>query len=231
MSPMATECRREGPRHQSGGDRLYLQPHRNAQPQRLVAGGYWTHVGPGGWYLDAVLQGTWYGGSARTQFARLDTNGTGFISSLEGGYPFALPQFGPGFVIEPQGQILWQKVAFAHAYDGLGDVGLGETTGTERAHRAEGQMDDRDRRSGLAALSQGQSLGGLGGAGEHCLFGNEHRAALGARHALEFGGGLTAQINANLSLFANADYEFAVGNTQNNWRSSVQGSLGARYTW
>ena len=24
------------------------------------AGGYWTHVGPGGWYLDAVLQGTWY---------------------------------------------------------------------------------------------------------------------------------------------------------------------------
>ena len=25
------------------------------------AGGcYWTHTGPGGWYLDAVLQGTWY---------------------------------------------------------------------------------------------------------------------------------------------------------------------------
>jgi T5SS/PEP-CTERM-associated repeat protein/autotransporter-associated beta strand protein len=24
------------------------------------AGGYWTHVGPGGWYLDAMLQGTWY---------------------------------------------------------------------------------------------------------------------------------------------------------------------------
>ena len=53
------------------------------------AGGYWTHVGPGGWYLDAVLQGTWYGGSASTQFARLNTDGTGFIASLEGGYPFA----------------------------------------------------------------------------------------------------------------------------------------------
>ena len=36
-------------------------------------GGYWTHVGPGGWYLDAVLQGTWYYGSASTQFARLNT--------------------------------------------------------------------------------------------------------------------------------------------------------------
>ena len=51
------------------------------------AGGYWTHTGPGGWYLDAVLQGTWYGGSASTQFARLNTDGTGFIASLEGGHP------------------------------------------------------------------------------------------------------------------------------------------------
>ena len=74
------------------------------------AGGYWTHVGPGGWYLDAVLQGTWYYGSASTQFAKLNTDGTGFIGSLEGGYPFSWPQLGPGFVIEPQGQILWQKV-------------------------------------------------------------------------------------------------------------------------
>jgi outer membrane autotransporter protein len=78
------------------------------------AGGYWTHVGPGGWYLDAVLQGTWYYGSASTQFARLNTDGTGFIASLEGGYSFAWPQLGPGFVIQPQGQILWQKVSFRH---------------------------------------------------------------------------------------------------------------------
>ena len=32
-------------------------------------GGYWTHYGPGGWYLDAVLQGTYYDGNAMTQFA------------------------------------------------------------------------------------------------------------------------------------------------------------------
>ena len=59
------------------------------------AGGYWTHVGPGGWYLDTALQGTCYSGSASTQFARLNTDGRGFIASLEGGYPFAWPQFGP----------------------------------------------------------------------------------------------------------------------------------------
>ena len=92
----------------------------------ISAGGYWTHVGPGGWYLDAVLQGTWYSGSATTQFASLTTDGTGFIASLEGGAPFSWPQswpqLGPGFVIEPQGQILWQRVRFQDKNDGLGDL-------------------------------------------------------------------------------------------------------------
>jgi outer membrane autotransporter protein len=64
------------------------------------AGGYWTHYGPSGWYLDAVLQGTYYNGNAATQFANLPINGAGFISSLEGGYPIPLP-LGPRFVLEP----------------------------------------------------------------------------------------------------------------------------------
>ena len=65
-------------------------PHRVDEPlNSWSAGGYWTHTGPGGWYLDAVAQGTWYYGSASTQFARLNTDGTGFIGSLESGYPFA----------------------------------------------------------------------------------------------------------------------------------------------
>jgi hypothetical protein len=97
------------PGHQSGGDGLCPHAHRIDEPRRLVGGRYY--------------------GSASTQFARLNTDGTGFIASLEGGDPFALPQLGPGFVLEPQGQILWQKVCFRHDYDGLGDVALADTTG------------------------------------------------------------------------------------------------------
>jgi outer membrane autotransporter protein len=48
---------------------------------------------------------------------------------------------------------------------------------------------------------------------------------------LEFGGGLTVRINANFSVYANADYEFAVGNTDDNKRDGVRGACGARYTW
>ncbi len=195
-------------------------------------GGYWTHVGPGGWYLDADLQGTWYGGSASTQFARLDTNGTGFIASLEGGYPFPLPQLGPGFILEPQGQILWQKVSFAHAYDGLGDVELGDTTGPS------GRIGLRGKWTILTGSGQvwqpylRADVWQDWGAEANTTFAGADSVPLETRGArLDLGGGLTAKINAHVSFYASADYQFAIANTQNNWRSSVQGVVGARYTW
>jgi outer membrane autotransporter protein len=91
-------------------------------------GGYWTHYGPSGWYLDVVVQGTYYNGNAMTQFASLPINGAGFASSLEGGYPIPLP-LGPRFVLEPQAQIIWQQVTFRDSNDGLGPIGLGSTSG------------------------------------------------------------------------------------------------------
>ena len=48
---------------------------------------------------------------------------------------------------------------------------------------------------------------------------------------LELGGGLTGRINANVSVFANVDYEFAVGAGENEKRNGVRGAFGAKYTW
>ena len=196
------------------------------------AGGYWTHTGPGGWYLDAVLQGTWYYGSAGTQFARLNTDGTGFIGSLEGGYPFYWPQLGPGFVIEPQGQILWQKVSFRHDYDGLGDVALGDTTGPS------GRIGLRTKWTIVTGGGQvwqpylRANLWRDWGAQANTTFSGTDLVPLASQVTrLELGGGLTGKINANVSVFANVDYEFAVGAAQNEKQSGVRGALGARYTW
>lgn len=91
-------------------------------------GAYWTHVGPGGWYLDAVLQGTSYSGHATTTISSLPTDGWGFLASLEGGYPIPL-WFWPRLVLEPQGQIIWQHVGFGQNFDGIGTIGLGSTSG------------------------------------------------------------------------------------------------------
>ena len=63
-------------------------------------GGYWTHVGPNGWYLDGILMGTWFGGDATSNAGEsIDIDGTGVTASLEGGYPIALT---PDWTLEPQ---------------------------------------------------------------------------------------------------------------------------------
>jgi outer membrane autotransporter protein len=195
-------------------------------------GGYWTHVGPTGWYLDTVLQGTWYGGSASTQFARLDTNGTGFIASLEGGYPFSWPQLGPGFVIEPQGQILWQKVSFGQRNDGLGDVALGDTTGPS------GRIGLRTKWTIATAGGQvwqpylrANLWRDWGAEADTVYSGTDVVPLVSQTTMLELGGGLTGRINANVSVFANVDYEFAVGAAEGEKRNGVRGAFGAKYTW
>ena len=93
-------------------------------------------------------------------------------------------------------------------------------------------MDDCDwGRSGVAAVSQGQSLAGLGGSGQTTFSGTDLVPLASQVTRLELGGGLTGKINANVSVFANVDYEFAVGAAQNEKQSGVRGALGARYTW
>ena len=195
-------------------------------------GAYWTHTGPGGWYLDAVLQATHYGNTASAEFARLSNSGTGFISSLEGGYPFALPQLGPGFVIEPQAQILWQRVAFDHSSDLFGDVGLGKTSG------ASGRLGLRAK---WTILTTGDVVWqpylwanlweDFGAQARTTFSGTDVAELLSRGRRLQLGGGLTARINANLSLYANADYEFELGHTDGGKRDSVRGAVGLRYSW
>ena len=75
-----------------------------------------------------MLQGTGYGGSAKTIVSKLPTSGAGFVSSLEGGYPIPLP-LGPRFILEPQAQIIYQHVGFHDAYDNISTVALGTTSG------------------------------------------------------------------------------------------------------
>ena len=38
-------------------------------------------------------------------------------------------------------------------------------------------------------------------------------------------------MNANVSLYANADYQLAVGDTDGGRRDGIRGAAGVRYTW
>ncbi len=193
---------------------------------------YWTHYGPGDWYLDAVAQATHYQGAASTQFARLGTTGFGFLSSLETGYPIHLPVLGPGFVLEPQAQIVWQRVSFDDANDGLGVVGLGTTSG------ASGRIGLRGKWTIVSDSGQvwqpyvRANLWRDWGAQATAVYsGVDLVPLLEQATRLQLGGGLTVKLNTNVSLYANADYQFAVGNTDGGTRNGVRGAAGVRYTW
>jgi len=83
-------------------------------------GGYWTHIGPQGWYLDAVLMGTWYGGSASFDAGQsIDVDGQSVTASLEGGYPIALNET---WTLEPQAQLIWQSLSLDDKADQYSSV-------------------------------------------------------------------------------------------------------------
>ena len=140
-----------------------------------------------------------------------------------------MPQLGPGFVLEPQGQILWQKVSFRHDDDGLGDVDLGDTTGPS------GRVGLRGKWTVVTAGDQvwqpylRANLWRDWGAVANTLYsGVDVIPAASQTTLLQLGGGLTGRINASVSVFANIDYEFAVGASDNAKRNGLRGAFGAR---
>ena len=200
-------------------------------------GGYWTHYGPGGWYLDGVLQGTRYGGDATTQFSAvgltttLPTQGSGFVSSLEGGYPIPLA-FGPGFVLEPQAQIIWQEVDFDGASDGISTVALGSTSGTTGRLGVRGQWTIPGANGEVWQPYGRFNIWRDWGGNAATSFAGSGIAVPLVEQAtrLELAGGLTFKLQANLSFYTQIGYQFAVAPT-NAGRDGVKGDIGLRYTW
>jgi outer membrane autotransporter protein len=87
----------------------------------ISLGGYWTRFGTEGWYLDGVLQATWYDIDVETRsgFPDQDTSGWGFAASFEGGYPFALDE---EWSLEPQAQLVYQLIDIDDFNDGAARV-------------------------------------------------------------------------------------------------------------
>ncbi|RKE38732.1 autotransporter-associated beta strand protein [Paraburkholderia sp. BL23I1N1] len=104
-------------------------------------GGYWTHIGPGGWYTDAVLMGS----SLTVDPVSRDglnttTHGNAVTGSVEGGLPIPL---GAGLTLEPQAQLVWQHLALSDFNDGVSSVSFnsGNTFVGRIGARLQGQLD------------------------------------------------------------------------------------------
>ncbi|GFZ94529.1 hypothetical protein GCM10011408_13080 [Dyella caseinilytica] len=200
------------------------------------AGAYWTHDGPGGWYLDGVVQASTYNGAATTENTRLNTNGVGFMGSLEFGYPFSLPQLGSSFVLEPQVQAIWQHTAFSPNDDGLGEVNLGSTNGSTGRVGVRGKWQLTSANGQLwepyAALNVWRDWGGR----STTVFGDSAGDASTAplvpqASRAELDGGVTAKLLTRLSVYGSMGYEHELGTSANAKREGFNANVGLRYLW
>jgi outer membrane autotransporter protein len=196
-------------------------------------GGYWTRSAEAGWYLDAVLQGTFYD-QARTVSALAEkstTDGWGLLGSLEAGYKLAL---GAGWSIEPQAQLSYQHLSFAGSADRYGQVAY-RTSGTLQGRLGARLSHERDLSNGSllttwARVSLKHAFEGGGGASLSDLSGANALALAGDQGGswAQLGAGASVRMSDAVSLYAAADY---------NQRLDSQGGhgvgfrLGAQVSW
>ena len=196
-------------------------------------GAYWTRKGASGWYLDGVLQATYYGNikADSSMGQRLSTDGWGLAASAESGYPFNL---GGNWKLEPQVQLLYQYIDIKNARDDFGQVryssdgnayarigmrldktfttaGGGQFTPWLRANLWAGPGNPSTTRfSTLSGDNTVAMQSGLGGTW------------------MQFGAGVSGQVAKNTSVFAAADYNRNVGGQKGH---GVSGRVGLKIAW
>ena len=202
----------------------------------VSVGGYWTHYGPSGWYIDAVTQGTWYDADApEVTGPLLHTHGFGWAGSLEGGYPIVVAQ---RLLLEPQAQLMYQRVRLNDGSDQDALVSFSDSDALQGRLGARlvktwdigARLNPRPLATWLRVnlwhefLDGGDTttFAGLNGANPFTF------AAPLKGTWTEIGGGATGAIGPNTTLFANTAYQQSVdGNHQSAWTWRV----GATVRW
>lgn len=195
-------------------------------------GAYWTHFGPTGWYLDAVVQSSWYDADATSLYnAGLSTKATGYTASLEAGYPI---RFGEEdrWLIEPQAQLVYQDVSVDGAHDQYSDVNWDTGKAWTGRMGARLQYTKRDERGTLwqpyARFNLWHSFSG----NDTVSFGPSSPAIENrfGDTAFEIGGGITARLKENVSLYGQASYRWSPDSGRSH-QTATAGTFGVRFDW
>ena len=189
-------------------------------------GAYWTHIGPAGWYVDAVLMGSFYGASPQSdRYVGARVTGTGVAASLEAGVPIPLNSY---LAVEPQAQLIWQRQSFDTFNDAFSSVALGSAdTLTGRL----GLRIPATFTAGAAVLRPylEANLWHTASNDRSIAFAATDLIGVQSRGtAVEIGAGISAQINRAVSAYASAGYTTSVDSTD---REDITGRLGLRVNW
>ncbi|MFM0209329.1 autotransporter domain-containing protein [Paraburkholderia sediminicola] len=189
-------------------------------------GGYWTHIGPSGWYTDAVLmRSSLTVDPLSSDGLSTTTHGDAVTGSVEGGLPIPL---GAGLTLEPQAQLVWQRLALSDFNDGVSNVGFnsGNTFVGRIGARLQGQFD-----AVAVAWRPYLRVSFLRtfGADDKVTFGGETviPGTVG-QTAAQLGAGVAGQFSTSGSVFATLGWVTNLGGAH---QRTVTGDAGVRWVW
>ncbi len=165
-----------------------------------------------GWYIDAILAGSWFDGNVSTadrgRTTKLD--GSRFETSIEGGYPIALGR--PGLAFEPQVQFVYQRLSFDNKTDVDGiDVAIGAPDqAMARIGARLTQQIVAGRGTLITPYLKVNYLQGIGG-GDHEEIGGVVFGTGGYGQAFQVGGGATGTLGKSFSVYGDVAYQTHVG--------------------
>ncbi|WP_277757949.1 autotransporter outer membrane beta-barrel domain-containing protein [Pseudomonas sp. A34-9] len=187
---------------------------------------YWTLTDPYGWYIDTVVMGTRFDGDNHSdRGVKLDNRGHALTLSAEAGYPFALDDT---WVVEPQAQIIHQKISLDSQDDGISQVSFdsdGAWTG-----RLGARLKGRYQISGLPVepylrANLWHTFSGTDSVtfGDNDVISSEQKSS-----TADVGLGLVLTLDGAVSVYASTDYS---RNIDSNDLRGVSGNLGVRISW
>ena len=196
----------------------------NLQGQSL--GAYWSLTGPQGWHVDLTASGGRVNGYSRNdQGVRQATEGSAVTLSVEGGFPIGL---GDNWVVEPQAQLINQRITLDTPYSGSGNTSSSDLTSWSGrvGARLKGSYDINGlpiepyvRTNVWHTVYTGNSVS---------LDQVDKISSSRNSSTVDVGLGLVARVTPLVSLYISADYSSDVDDNDLN---GLIGSLGVRMRW
>ncbi|MBV7570910.1 autotransporter outer membrane beta-barrel domain-containing protein [Pseudomonas sp. PDM27] len=196
----------------------------NLQGQSL--GAYWSLTGPQGWYVDLTASGGRVSGFTRNeQGTRRATEGSAMTLSVEGGFPIGL---GENWVIEPQAQLINQRITLDTPYAGSGNAS--STDLTSWSGRVGARLKGSYDISGMPVEPYVRTnLWHTVYTGNTVTLDQVDKISSSRKSStVELGLGLVARVTPTVSLYVSADYSSDVDDNDLN---GLIGSLGVRMRW
>jgi outer membrane autotransporter protein len=189
-------------------------------------GGYWTHVGAGGWYTDTVLMGSTMAIDPRShEGIGATTRGTAATASVEAGLP--IPML-PSVSVEPQLQLIWQHESIHDLDDGISSVAFHAQSAM--IGRIGVRVSTRFDAMGMALQPYLRAnLWRIFGGTDSAMYAGSTVLPTGvAATSAEFELGLSARLSAHGSAYATLGY---TANINGPHRDMITGNAGLRWSW